>query len=145
MVSYAKGYLDTGYFLNKFAPLVSEERTGAGDMWLNHRQNSYAIRLADTYLLEAEAWGGSGSRAQALLDAVRERAGLPSVSVSMDAILNERRIELAGEGHRWFDLRRNGLLATNLSDRGFKAGTHEIFPIPFKELENTQIVQNPNY
>jgi len=144
-VSYQKGYLDTGYFLNKFAPLVSEERTGAGDMWLNHRQNSYAIRLADTYLLEAEALGGSGARAQALLDAVRERAGLPSVSVSMDAILNERRIELAGEGHRWFDLRRNGLLATNLSDRGFKAGTHEIFPIPFKELENTQIVQNPNY
>ena len=59
--------------------------------------------------------------------------------------MNERRIELAGEGHRWFDLRRNGLLATNLSDRGFVAGTHEIFPIPFKELENTQIVQNPNY
>lgn len=144
-VSYQKGYLDTGYFLNKFAPLVSEERTGAGDMWLNHRQNSYAIRLADTYLLEAEALGGSGARAQALLDAVRERVGLPSVPVSMNAILKERRIELAGEGHRWFDLRRNGLLATNLSGRGFKAGTHEIFPIPYKELENTKIVQNPNY
>ena len=144
-VSYQKGYLDTGYFLNKYAPLVSEEHTGAGDMWLNHRQNSYAIRLADTYLLEAEALGGSGARAQALLDAVRERVGLPSVPVSMNAIMNERRIELAGEGHRWFDLRRNGLLATNLSDRGFVAGTHEIFPIPFKELENTQIVQNPNY
>jgi len=144
-ISYAKGYLDTGYFLNKFAPLVSEERTGAGDMWLNHRQNSYAIRLADTYLLEAEALGGSGARAQALLDAVRDRVGLSSVPVSMDAILNERRIELAGEGHRWFDLRRNGLLASKLSDRGFVAGTHEIFPIPFKELENTKIEQNPNY
>jgi hypothetical protein len=124
---------------------VSEEHTGAGDMWLNHRQNSYAIRLADTYLLEAEALGGTGSRAQALLDAVRARVGLPSVPVSMDAILNERRIELAGEGQRWFDLRRRGLLATKLADRGFKAGTHEIFPIPYKELENTQLVQNPNY
>ena len=144
-ISYAKGYLDTGYFLNKFAPLVSEEHTGAGDMWLNHRQNSYAIRLADTYLLEAEALGGTGSRAQALLDAVRARVGLPSVPVSMDAILKERRIELAGEGHRWFDLRRRGLLASKLADRGFKAGTHEIFPIPYKELENTQLVQNPNY
>ena len=144
-ISYVKGYLDTGYFLNKFAPLVSEEHTGAGDMWLNHRQNSYAIRLADTYLLEAEALGGSGARAQALLDAVRERVGLPSVSVSMDAILNERRIELAGEGHRWFDLRRAGLLASKLSGRGFVSGTHEIFPIPYKELENTKIEQNPNY
>jgi hypothetical protein len=144
-VSYQKGHLDTGYFLNKFAPLVSEEHTGAGDMWLNHRQNSYAIRLADTYLLEAEALGGSGARAQALLDAVRERVGLPSVPVSMEAVLNERRIELAGEGHRWFDLRRNGLLASNLADRGFVAGKHDVFPIPYKELENTQIVQNPNY
>ena len=144
-IEYAKGYLNTGYFLNKFAPLVSEEHTGAGDMWLNHRQNSYAIRLADTYLLEAEALGGSGDRAQALLDAVRERVGLPSVQVSMEAILKERRIELAGEGHRWFDLRRAGLLASKLSDRGFIPGTHEIFPIPFKELENTQLEQNPNY
>jgi len=144
-ISYAKGYLDTGYFLNKFAPLVSEEHTGAGDMWLNHRQNSYAIRLADTYLLEAEALGGTGSRAQALLDAVRARVGLASVPVSLDAILKERRIELAGEGHRWFDLRRRGLLATNLVDRGFVAGKHERFPIPFKELENTKLVQNPNY
>ena len=144
-VSYQKGYLDTGYFLNKYAPLVSEEHTGAGDMWLNHRQDSYAIRLADTYLLEAEALGGSGARAQALLDAVRDRVGLPSVAVSMDAVLAERRIELAGEGHRWFDLRRRGLLATNLADRGFKAGTNEIFPIPFQELENTKIIQNPNY
>lgn len=144
-ISYVKGYLDTGYFLNKYAPLVSEEHSGAGDMWLNHRQNSYAIRLADTYLLEAEALGGSGARAQALLDAVRDRVGLPSIPVSMDVILAERRIELAGEGHRWFDLRRNGLLATNLSNRGFISGTHEFFPIPYKELENTKIVQNPNY
>ena len=144
-VSYQKGYLDTGYFLNKFAPLVSEEHSGAGDMWLNHRQNSYAIRLADTYLLEAEALGGSGARAQALLDAVRDRVGLPAVAVSMDAVLAERRLELAGEGHRWFDLRRNGLLTSKLGGRGFIAGTHEIFPIPFKELENTKIIQNPNY
>lgn len=144
-ISYSPGYQDTGYFLNKFAPLVSEENTGAGDMWLNHRQNSYIIRLADTYLLEAEALGGSGTRAQALLDAVRARVGLSPVPVSIANILAERRLELAGEGHRWFDLRRNGLLSSKLSDRGFVSGTHEIFPIPYAELENTQLVQNPNY
>lgn len=144
-VSYSPGYQDTGYFLNKFAPTVAEEHTGAGDMWLNHRQNSYVIRLADTYLLEAEALNGTGTRAQALLDAVRARVGLPSIPVSMDNVLAERRLELAGEGHRWFDLRRNGKLQAKLASRGFVSGKHEIFPIPYKELENTKLVQNPNY
>ena len=144
-VQYSPGYQDTGYFLKKFAPTSDEETDLLGDMWLNHRQNSYVIRLADTYLLEAEALNGTGERAQALLDAVRSRVGLPSIPVSMNAVLAERRLELAGEGHRWFDLRRNGLLQTKLADRGFIAGTHEIFPIPFKELENTKLVQNPNY
>ncbi|SFS48837.1 RagB/SusD family nutrient uptake outer membrane protein [Lutibacter maritimus] len=144
-IQYSPGYQDTGYFLNKFAPTVAEEHTGAGDMWLNHRQNSYVIRLADTYLLEAEALNGTGTRAQALLDAVRARVGLPSIPVSMDNILAERRLELAGEGHRWFDLRRNGKLQAKLASRGFVSGKHEIFPIPYKELENTKLVQNPNY
>jgi len=144
-VQYSPGYQDTGYFINKFAPTIEEESDLLGDMWLNHRQNMYVIRLADTYLLEAEALGGTGARAQALLDAVRTRVGLASIPVSMTAVLAERRLELAGEGHRWFDLRRNGLLTSKLADRGFTAGTHEIFPIPYKELENTKLVQNPNY
>jgi len=144
-VSYSPGYQDTGYFIKKFAPTTDEESELLGDMWLNHRQNMYVIRLADTYLLEAEALGGTGARAQALLDAVRDRVGLPSIPVSLGVVLAERRLELAGEGHRWFDLRRNGLLQARLGDRGFVSGTHEIFPIPFKELENTLIVQNPNY
>ncbi len=144
-VQYQPGYQDTGYFLNKFAPTVAEEHTGAGDMWLNHRQNSYAIRLADTYLLEAEALGGSGARAQALLDAVRSRVGLASVPVSMESVMKERRLELAGEGHRWFDLIRTDQAATKLASRGFAVGKNEIFPIPFAEFNNTKMVQNPNY
>jgi hypothetical protein len=144
-VQYSPGYQDTGYFINKFAPTAEEESGLLGDMWLNHRQNMYVIRLADTYLLEAEALGGTGARAQALLDAVRTRVGLASIPVSMANVLAERRLELAGEGHRWFDLRRNNLLTSNLASRGFVAGTHEIFPIPYKELENTKLVQNPNY
>lgn len=143
--SYIAGYQDTGYFLNKFTPTKSVEHTGAGDAVLNYRQNTYAIRLADTYLLEAEALGANGSRAQALLDAVRSRVGLPSIPVTMDAIMAERRLELAGEGHRWFDLVRTGRAAAKLASRGFVAGKHEILPIPYKELENTLLVQNPNY
>jgi starch-binding outer membrane protein, SusD/RagB family len=142
---YIAGYQDTGYFLNKFTPTKAVEHTGAGDAVLNYRQNTYAIRLADTYLMEAEALGGTGTRAQALLDAVRSRVGLPSIPVSMDAIMAERRLELAGEGHRWFDLVRTGRATAKLASRGYVAGKHNIFPIPFKELENTKLVQNPNY
>ena len=143
--TYIAGYQNTGYFLNKFLPRNADIRTGTGTQELNFKQDSYVIRLADTYLLEAEALGGTGTRAQALLDAVRTRAGLSSVPVSLAAIKAERRLELAGEGHRFFDLVRWGDAATVLAGRGFTAGTDEIFPIPFSELQGTMLVQNPNY
>jgi len=142
---YIPGYQDTGYFLNKFIPRQSDVTTGQGDAVLNYKQDSYVIRLADTYLLEAEALGGTGARAQALLDAVRSRVGLPSVPVSLAAIKAERRLELAGEGHRFFDLVRWGDASSKLSSRGFIAGKNEVLPIPYKELQNTQLVQNPGY
>jgi starch-binding outer membrane protein, SusD/RagB family len=143
--TYVQGDQNTGYFIMKFIPMKSDIRKGGGAVELNFQQDDYIIRLADTYLLEAEALGATGSRAQALLDAVRARVGLPSVPVSMDAIKKERRLELAGEGHRFFDLVRWGDAATKLADRGFVAGKNEIFPIPASELQGTKLVQNPNY
>lgn len=142
---YTPGYTDTGYFLKKFIPTNADVTDGAGDAVLNYRQNSYIIRLADTYLMEAEALGGTGARAQALLDAVRRRSGLLPVPVSMTAIKKERRIELAGEGHRWFDLVRWGDAPTVLASKGFVAGKHELLPIPYQELQGTKLQQNPNY
>lgn len=142
---YQPAYQDTGYFLKKFMPYMADRSTGAGNTELNFRQNMYVIRLADTYLMEAEALGGTGTRAQALLDAVRARVGLGSVPVSLTAIYNERRLELAGEGHRWLDLVRTGRAATVLASRGFIAGKHEHWPIPLKETENTKVTQNPAY
>jgi starch-binding outer membrane protein, SusD/RagB family len=142
---YIEGYQNTGYFLRKMIPMRSDIRTGGGAVELNFQQNDYIIRLADTYLLEAEALGGTGSRAQSLLDAVRARVGLSSVPVTMDAIKAERRLELAGEGHRFFDLVRWGDAAAKLASRGFTPGKNEVFPIPARELQGTKLVQNPNY
>ncbi len=145
LASYIAGYQNTGYFLNKFLPRRSDVRTGGGALELNYRQNTPIIRLADTYLMEAEALGGTGARAQALLDAVRARVGLASVPVSLEAIKAERRLELAGEGHRFFDLVRWGDAAAKLASRGFVANKHEVFPIPEREVQGTLLVQNPGY
>lgn len=144
-IKYIAGYMNTGFFLNKFLPRKVDVSKGGGASELNYRQNTYIIRLADTYLMEAEALGATGTRAQALLDAIRDRVGLPHVPVTMDAIKTERRAELAGEGHRWFDLVRWGDAPTVLAGRGFVKGKHEIFPIPFRETQGTKIQQNPNY
>ncbi|WP_200975810.1 RagB/SusD family nutrient uptake outer membrane protein [Echinicola sp. 20G] len=147
-VTYEKGYMNTGYFLEKYAGRQSGRSTGGGVMELNFRQNIYEIRLADTYLMEAEALvrgGGNQGRAQQLLDAVRARVGLAPIPANFENIMEERRLELAGEGHRWFDLVRTGLAAQALADRGFVAGKHEILPIPLLELDNTLIEQNQEY
>ena len=147
-VNYTPGYMDTGYFLEKFAAKQHDRWAGAGDADLNYPHNIYEIRLADTYLMEAEALvrgGGNATRAQQLLDAVRARVGLVSVPATFDNIFNERRLELAGEGHRWFDLVRTGRAADALAFKGFQAGKHEILPIPLLELENTSLQQSKEY
>ncbi|MDF2192118.1 RagB/SusD family nutrient uptake outer membrane protein [Paraflavitalea sp. CAU 1676] len=146
-ITYQKGYMNTGYFLEKTAGRESFKWTGAGNMELNFPKNMYDMRLADLYLLEAEALLMTNSdlpRAQALLDAVRDRAygdALHRVPLTLNNLKLERRMELAGEGHRWLDLVRWGDAPTVLGPRGFKAGKHEYLPIPILELENTKIEQ----
>ncbi len=147
LITYEKGYQNTGFFIKKFIPLQSDVNEG-GNVFGNFDQNIYDIRLADTYLMEAEALvlsGGDLGRAQALLDAVRARVELPSVAVAMEAIKTERRMELAGEGHRWFDLVRWGDAEQALAFKGFVASRNEILPIPLLELENTLLEQNTEY
>ena len=151
IASYQKANMNTGYFLEKFAGRVSTRSDAGGNWELNFGQNMYEIRLADTYLMEAEARvqtgesGAAGTRSYQLLNAVRARVGLPAINATLDNIFAERRLELAGEGHRWFDLVRSGRAATVLGSRGFVAGKHEILPIPLLEMENTKIEQSKEW
>jgi hypothetical protein len=141
------GYQSTGYFIRKFAPLAQFQGT-VGDIPLNWPNDEIEIRLADTYLMESEALvrgAGDAGKAQSYLDQVRARVGLSSVPATLDNIYNERRLELATEGHRFFDLVRTGQAASALASKGFTANKNEILPIPLVELNNTKLVQNPGY
>lgn len=150
IVTYKHANDNTGYFVEKYAGRVST-KANSGQLELNFPYNLYEIRLADTYLMEAEAVlksggaVGAGSRAYAALNAVRARVGLNPVDVTMDNIMKERRIELAAEGQRWFDLVRWGLAPAKLAFKGFVAGKNETLPIPNGELNNTKIVQSKEW
>lgn len=147
--TYAEGYKHTGYFNRKYLP---RQNNNAGDANLTQPNNYRAIRYADVLLMAAEALnrgGISDTRARLYLNMVRNRAGLDNVEVSgnnlTEAIYLERRLELVGEGHRFFDLVRTGRAAQAIT--GFTTGKNELFPIPLEEIEfsagNWQ--QNPGY
>jgi len=145
--TYTPSYQDTHYFSLKYAPLT-KFKSATATVELNYPNDYIEIRLADTYLMEAEALlqaGSNAARALALLTAVRARVGLAPVPATLANVYTERRFELALEGHRWFDLVRWGQAATALAFKNFKAGTNEILPIPINELTNTKIKQNPGY
>jgi len=110
--------------------------------------------------MAAEALNENDKPGDALLylNEVRERARegnssiLPDVTVTgkddlRTAILEERRHELALEGHRFWDLVRTGRAATVLGPMGFETGKHELFPIPQNEIDISQgsLQQNPEW
>lgn len=147
-VSYGEGWEHTGYYNHKYIP-----RTGEAfqDPNLTNSTNYRAIRFSDVLLLAAEAYNATGNdvKAQEYVNRVRTRAGLSDLvttagSLEQD-IQQERRLELAGEGHRFFDLVRRGEAAAKIP--GFIVGTHELFPIPLVEIEVAGNIwaQNPGY
>jgi hypothetical protein len=122
--------------------------------------NRRLIRYADVLLIAAEALNENNKPADALLylNEVRRRARqgdssiLPDItetgkSALRDIIIEERRSELALEGHRFWDLVRTGKAAQVLGPLGFVAGKHELFPIPQNEIDISQgsLEQNPNW
>jgi starch-binding outer membrane protein, SusD/RagB family len=130
---------------------------GSGD-------NLVLLRLADIILLKAEALNALGQTGVAipLVNAVRARVSLAPITVFSQsdvalAILNERRLELAFEGERWYDLLRYGAQYTiNLMNSqvdgngvslGYQVTTNRLlFPIPQADKDNNpNLSQNPGY
>lgn len=124
------------------------------------------IRFADILLLKAEAYVATGNlpAAVTLVNKIRERVKLPALNSSItgsadkmkEAVLKERRLELAFEGQRWFDLVRNDVVldvmnTLNSRDTGrtpmLKITEQTIlFPVPETQIElNSNLTQNPGY
>ncbi len=117
--------------------------------------NIPVIRVSEMYLNRAEALARSGNAAGALTDlnVIRTRAGLPAATGLTGAaliteILKQRRLELAFEGHRFFDMKRLGLdivkaaPVQNLNFTDFRV----LAPIPVREIQaNANLKQNTGY
>ncbi|WP_233530652.1 RagB/SusD family nutrient uptake outer membrane protein [Gelidibacter salicanalis] len=152
----------TDWYVRKYswAPYTRYDKPTIGGN-NNSANNVRIIRLADAYLMYAEAiYNSDPGKAIEYVNKVRTRARgneLPSVVPDLpptlsggpllDAIYHERRVELAGEGHRFHDLVRTGRAAALLTQYGFVEGKHEVVPIPVEQITLSEgvLLQNPNY
>ncbi|MCU0451650.1 MAG: RagB/SusD family nutrient uptake outer membrane protein [Bernardetiaceae bacterium] len=112
------------------------------------------LRYADVLLMYAEAMNETGQTAEAatLLNQVRRRAGLADLTSLGQAEMRlaleqERRVELAFENHRWFDLVRTERFLPVLNGKGLRAQAfHRFYPIPQREIDlNRALTQNQGY
>ncbi len=143
-------FKNTGLYNQKYLPRKGQT---SGQIELNYLNNYRTIRYADVLLMAAEALvksGGSEVKALSYVNLIRERAfgdNAHNISASGNAlylaILDERRLELAMEGDRFFDLVRTGMAETKIT--GFVKGKHEVFPIPFEEINISGLTQNAGY
>lgn len=132
---------------------IESEDGGGG-----HR-DTYVYRVSETHLLAAEAYLKAGNQSKALehINIVRERATGDAnhyTSITLDDILNERAVELAGEENRWNILKRTGKLEERINLYNAHVMHHGKFdshnllrPIPEHEifLSNGALKQNPGY
>lgn len=156
------------YFWRKWIP------TGNLDgYWGEYTRTPYEfplIRLGDVLLMLAEAYNESGATDKAVieLNKVRERVGMPGLDSGAawlavngkedmaERIRRERAFELAGEGQRYWDLKRWGLLEQSVKNATDIFGDlmytrtyqerHQLWPIPLVEMErNLNLTQNPGW
>ncbi|MFP5040656.1 RagB/SusD family nutrient uptake outer membrane protein [Parasediminibacterium sp. JCM 36343] len=146
-------YKNTGLYNNKYQPRQGES-SSAGVAALNYLTNFRTIRYADVLLMAAEAnnraTAANDTKALTYLNLVRRRAfgdvnhDVTATGATLkQAIWDERRLELAMEGDRFFDLVRTGQAAAKITN--FKVGTNEVFPIPQQEIDNSGLSQNHGY
>jgi hypothetical protein len=129
------------------------------------RRDFLVIRLAEMYLIAGEAAFRQGNNVKAAeyINVIRTRAALPgkvadmqvkAADMSQEFFLDERGRELAGEMHRWYDIKRSGkfierLMMYNLDAAANVKPTHIVRPIPQTQIDRVtnpgDFLQNPGY
>lgn len=157
LTNYTRAYQNTGYFSNKY--MGKAAYTNSIEQSHNWSRNYMDMRYADVLLMASELFlTDNPTKALDYLNEVRTRslgAGAELVSISLDAIYHERRVELACEGQRKWDLLRRGFAYTkqmvdesfvlpggvskpgDYVNLGFVENTYGMFPIPAGEIRNT--------
>ena len=134
--------IDTGYTV-KFGSVNTFNDDDASNNWP-------VLRYADVLLMLAEALGET-NEAYGFINQVRTRAGLASIDQSTpgtfeDKLLQERRVELAFENHRWPDLLRMNRAQSAMTAQGKTTNGKLLFAIPQRELDlNSNFLQNSGY
>ena len=156
-----KGYQHTGYFSKKYSS-DAEHWGSDGQFEHNRTANFRVIRYSEVLLMAAEL---GSANAQEYFDQVRSRAGMPSRPVNIENIMEERRLEFALEGIRYFDVIRKGddyafgeLTETGvrgpnyegdqaLFDVQYNPATRGFMPIPQREIDLAAgvFIQNGGY
>jgi len=138
------------YNYKAYTSRSQEQYANSGDK--NRPKNIRILRYADVLLMNAEAAVHLGiGDPDGKINLLRDRADLtPKSGVTINDIWKERRVELAMEHDRFWDLVRQGNAANVLHAAGkanFVAGKHELLPIPNSQilLSGNKLVQNPNY
>jgi len=143
-----------GALRTKYATRLSE--TLSDDIVANYTTNWRLLRYAEVLLLAAEAYNAEGQdgNARTEVNKVRNRAGLADLPSTLsgtalfDAIVNEKYLELAHEGQRFWDLVRWGRASAELSSAGYTS-INDLFPIPASEIDKNDALttadQNPGY
>lgn len=141
-------FKNTDLYNKKYLPRKGQT---SGQVELNYENNQRIIRYADVLLMAAEAnlraSSANVSKAQAYLDRVRDRAFGDTnnrVTATVQAVWDERRLELGMEGDRFFDLVRTGQAATVLGS-GYSTATKGLFAIPQREIDISGLTQNAGY
>jgi starch-binding outer membrane protein, SusD/RagB family len=137
--------------LTQFSIRAEDLRT---DKWRQQFKNVKVVRLAELYLTRAEANLREGTAVGASpledINRIRARVNLPAkTSLTLEEILQERKLELAHEGHIIHDVKRTrGTIRDNINANLIY--THDdprmVFPIPQREMDvNENLIQNPGY
>jgi hypothetical protein len=163
----------TGYYLSKYTNATVDliNNTTATHQWLYFRYAEVLLNYAEAMYNAYGATGDPQSYGMTALQAVnnvRARSTMPALAnLSQDAIIHERRVELAFEGHRWWDVRRwkkgelfaapiksvsitlNGsnyvYTPTKLEDRVYDQSKMNWYPIPQAEITKTGWDQNTGW